>query len=251
LWTWQRFTNSSNAPSNTSRLSAARFDAIYPIGEVQHISTLALNDKYEAVEGLVVDTIDGGIGFRNHSVPPVSTYGSNWSEELLFIQPVTACVNTNLTLEYRVPQSDVLELSEATTAVRLIDRGGFSQLDQSFPQWDQAVAQTSLDDIWTRAYQGAWLNNVYVMGMLNVTRVRQTNDSDRPIVLLGLNSTLNQQFPLDSVSCNGMLSPRYLSFESFGCLIPPNFDLRFNLTSDVTSVNVGNDISMSFNVWAP
>ena len=48
----------------------------YPIGNYQHISTITMDDNILLVEGLIVDTKDGGIGFRNHSAPPSREYAS-------------------------------------------------------------------------------------------------------------------------------------------------------------------------------
>ncbi|KAL1976221.1 hypothetical protein VTN31DRAFT_2503 [Thermomyces dupontii] len=59
----------------------------YPVDSFRMISSKILADDYLAVEGLVVDMKNGGIGFRNHSAPPWTPYGSTWSEDLLFIEP--------------------------------------------------------------------------------------------------------------------------------------------------------------------
>ncbi|KAL8721861.1 MAG: hypothetical protein Q9225_001538 [Loekoesia sp. 1 TL-2023] len=82
----------------------------------------------QAVEGLVVntvhsgDTVRGGIGLRNHTVPSGLPYGGRWSEDLLWIEPVTACVDTNLTFHFSLAdRADNVTrvISNALTAVFL------------------------------------------------------------------------------------------------------------------------------------
>lgn len=139
----------------------------YPIGAYQHISTITMDDEILLVEGLIVDTRDGGIGFRNHSAPPPREYASTWSEDILFIQPQTQCVDTNLTLDFSIPETT----SEGTsTIVNLVltDRGGFSNIDHKYPTWEMGDMQGN-PDLWRRAYKAAFLNNVYSMFFLNVT----------------------------------------------------------------------------------
>jgi hypothetical protein len=139
----------------------------YPIGTYQHISTITMDDKILLVEGLIVDTRDGGIGFRNHSAPPPREYASTWSEDILFIQPQTQCVDTNLTLDFSIPATT----SEGTsTIVNLVltDRGGFSNIDHKYPTWEMGDTQGN-PDLWRRAYKAAFRNNVYSMFFLNVT----------------------------------------------------------------------------------
>jgi hypothetical protein len=95
-----------------------------------------MDDNILLVEGLIVDTRDGGIGFRNHSAPPPREYASTWSEDILFIQPQTQCVDTNLTLDFSIPATT----SEGTSTIvnlALTDRGGFSNIDHKYPTWEQ------------------------------------------------------------------------------------------------------------------
>lgn len=49
---------------------------VHPVGTFHHIDTVALNGNIKAIEGLLVESVYGGIGFRNHSAPPVRPYGS-------------------------------------------------------------------------------------------------------------------------------------------------------------------------------
>ncbi|KAL4744819.1 hypothetical protein BDW72DRAFT_212173 [Aspergillus terricola var. indicus] len=238
-WSWTKFSSASSGKDNSSiNETASSSTAVYPIGTFHQISTLALDDKFEVVEGLVVNARTGGIGFRNHSAPPLTPYGSTWAEDLLFIQPVTECVNTNLTIEYSVPENSVLDTTTAN--LTLVDKGGFSKLNQRFPQWDPSQAQTN-PNLWLRAYQAAWLNNVYAMKMLNVSDIRQTGAADAPLRFHGLNSTVNRRFLLGYTQCNEPSSPEF-SVNMYGCFAPGNYNITFNLTSDVSSDFISEDI---------
>jgi len=59
---------------------------------------------YHVKEGVVIDAIDGGVGFRNHTVPTSSAgaAASTWSEDLLWVVPVTSCVQTDWTIHSRM-----------------------------------------------------------------------------------------------------------------------------------------------------
>lgn len=234
-WTWVRLNKNTSAVVSPD-------NSVYPVGTFRPFATVALDDKLEPIEGLVVDAVHGGIGFRNHSAPPFTPYGSTWTEDLLFIQPVTQCVDTNLTIEYTLPLHDMYSSGPLMTDARLVDKGGFSMLDLTFPQWNQSETQTN-PDLWTRAYQAAWINNVYVMKLLNVSDVRQSNDSNSPLLFQGLNSTLGKEFPLSQLSCSGSSAPQFISANKFGCFAPANYSQSFNLTPEVSSDYISEDIS--------
>lgn len=86
------------------------------LGIVEGIQYVLLDNKVEAVGGLILDTRVGSasIGFRNHSLPVVNTASWRWTEDIIFIEPITSCVgicrpsgcrvlielDTNLTLNY-------------------------------------------------------------------------------------------------------------------------------------------------------
>lgn len=213
-WTWalQDTTTSGIVVNNGSA---------YPVGAFREIATVALDNRLEVIEGLVVDTVNGGVGFRNHSAPPISPYGSIWSEDILFIQPVTQCVDNNLTIDFSLPvnTSQGGSLSQIAN-LRLTDRGGFSKLNQTYPEWNRSDTQDK-PEFWTRAYKAAWLNNVYAMAFFNVTDLRNLSDPNSRAFQY-LNSTVNKEFPLQysngqiaSTSLSN-LSPRSMRMTSFG-----------------------------------
>lgn len=235
-WTWVILDKNSTA-------SAQPNATVYPVGAFRQVATVALDNKLRAIEGLVVDTVKGGVGFRNHSAPPKTRYGSIWTEDVLFIQPVTQCVDTNLTIEYTTPLNAMYDTRWQMKDPRLVDNGGFSMLNLTFPRWNESETQTN-PDFWTRAYQAAWLNNVYAMKLLNVSSIQQHNDSNSPVVFGHINSTLGKEFPLLQSDCLEW-KPPYISANRFGCFAPKDYTHSFNLTPEVDSDNISLDISMT------
>ncbi|KAF4221541.1 hypothetical protein CNMCM5878_008789 [Aspergillus fumigatiaffinis] len=75
-----------------------------PVSLFRPISSLIAEGDIQLAEGLVIDLQEGGIGFRNHSAPPWQPYGSKWTEDLLFVQPETQCVDLNITIDYDVAE---------------------------------------------------------------------------------------------------------------------------------------------------
>ncbi|KAK1759852.1 hypothetical protein QBC47DRAFT_398655 [Echria macrotheca] len=55
------------------------------------IGQVVTEPGYHLREGLVIDAIDGGLGFRNHTVPssPEMVNGATWEEDLLWMEPLT------------------------------------------------------------------------------------------------------------------------------------------------------------------
>lgn len=163
-------------PGNGSEYLYGTYGAIVP---------LFLDERYYVVEGLVVDTKTGAVGFRNHSVPAGDQFrhGAVWSEDLLFIEPETRCVDTNLTLEFTLSATGQSGFREFF----LVDNGGFVNLNQTYPFYDHDNAQNN-PDIQARAYKAAYLHNAWSMAYLNVTSLSPS--------WRYLNSTLGQKYPM-------------------------------------------------------
>lgn len=150
-----------------------------------------LHNTVEAVEGVIADSIDGGIGYRNHTVPSNLPYGGEWSEEILWIEPVTECADTNLTFEIHVG-----DYAGNITSLDLVDNGGFVD----HPQHIDLDTRPSQDlDLRERALMGALLSNRLLMLHF---KVKDPNDT-RP-----WNSIMGQRFPLN-VTNTLLLVPLY------------------------------------------
>ncbi|OQV07867.1 hypothetical protein CLAIMM_12227 [Cladophialophora immunda] len=242
-YTWSQINNNPGAlaPDNGSS---------YPVSAFRQISTMVLDDDYIAIEGLVVDMKNGGIGFRNHSAPPVSPFGSTWSEDLLFVEPESLCVDTNLTLDFTIPISSTsgYQVSDLVLA----DRGGFANLIKEYPVWDRGDTQKN-PDLYLRAYKAAWINNVWSMAFMNVTNFANQSDPGSHAFEY-LKSHVGKTFPLMSPNSTGILGmasslgPDFLTSSSLygyylngldqGTGIYDNTSSLFNFTSpsDIPSV---------------
>ncbi|RSL40378.1 hypothetical protein CEP54_016133 [Fusarium duplospermum] len=166
----------------------------YLVGDYRQLSTLLLNDRIEAVEGLIVDSHNGGIGFRNHSLPSGDlALGASWSEDILFIVPETQCVNTNLTIDFYTDDTQSAYSYDPNRV--LTDRGGFANINRDYVYWGSDVfANDTQDtlDLQARAFKGAWLNNGLTMQYMNITGDTLRNDSRFSY----LDSFVGKRFPL-------------------------------------------------------
>lgn len=161
--------------------------SFYDTGSYRQLETLVLEDKVVAIEGLVVDMIDGRVAFRNHTLPSGMSLGATWDEDLLVMEPETQCVNTNLTIDFTLSGLNGT-LNGDMTEIVLTDRGGFANIVQDLPEYDKSVPQINAD-LPTRAYQSAWYFNVLLGIYYNVTR-------PNPNVFGYLNSEVGKTFQL-------------------------------------------------------
>ena len=132
----------------------------------QMYESLILNDQVNLVEGLVVDTKAGGIGFRNHTAPLDPGNGSKWTEGLLWIEPETICVSTNLSVDYTVSQAS--SLGNENDLV-LTDQGGFFGLATDYPLINLNDTQKR-PELLARAHKGAVCQNSNLMRFFGVDR---------------------------------------------------------------------------------
>ncbi|KAG0637146.1 hypothetical protein HOY80DRAFT_1085610 [Tuber brumale] len=151
--------DTAKASNHTSRSQ----DNFYTTGVAATIRSVILDDGFVLVEGLIVDAKNGGVGFRNHSAPLNLPYGGTWEESLLWLEPVSQCLDSNLTIDFTIlSDSDIGDK-------RLTDRGGWVNLAPDHT--DSNYADSQLDpQLWQRIYGGAWTTNSIVASFLNVTR---------------------------------------------------------------------------------
>ncbi|KAF2192809.1 hypothetical protein K469DRAFT_746140 [Zopfia rhizophila CBS 207.26] len=175
----------------------------YLVGDYRHLQSIALNNAQEAIEGLIVDTKTGGIGFRNHTVPPPLPWGSTWSEDLLFIEPETECVDMNITLDFKIAMENAAR--DELQNVSITDHGGFANFNKEIPWFDtnKTWAHPNLRD---RAYFAAWFSNVYTMFYMNITNPKNKEFSAR---FQYLNSTVGTQFPILESGSISSFKPSY------------------------------------------
>lgn len=204
---WRRYS------TKTSRLYDN--ESHYLTADNRNIESLILTEKLHAVEGLVVDAVDGGVGFRNHTIPPGFAHGAQWSEDLLFVQPETVCVDTNLTLDFSIIRGS--NSSSEVSGLVLTDRGGFVNMNRTYPRLNLTDPQSS-PDLWARAYKAAWLHNAYTAMYFNVTN--PTNDTSGLKAWSYMNSDVGKTFALDDAQVSGIDGLNALTLSSdFGSYV--------------------------------
>jgi hypothetical protein len=204
----------------------------YLVSGFRNMQSLVMNNHIQVVEGLVVDMVNGGVGLRNHIFPPGLQHGVTWSEDLLFVEPETVCVNTNLTLDYAIAEN--LNATTTITNPVLTDRGGFINLSPILPEPNITDSQSN-PDLWTRAYLAAWLNNAYSAMYYNVTDDNFNATTGKSGAFSYLNSALNKTFQLPAPGDSDGFEP--YPFQSLE--ITTNFGDFLNLDSlnDLTNTS--------------
>ncbi|RYP19737.1 hypothetical protein DL765_003160 [Monosporascus sp. GIB2] len=135
-------------------------------GNYRYIETLIPQDDVLIKEGLIINVRETpGIGFRNHTVPIDLVHGGTWSEDLTWLEPVTSCVDTNLTIQIEIVESLDWRSNET---VYLVDRGAFRDLDLNALESHIWNDNQTLD-LFGRAYKAARMYNVFVADFLNVS----------------------------------------------------------------------------------
>lgn len=139
----------------------------YVTGDSRHIESLITQDTILLKEGLIIDMRENpGIGFRNHTIPIGLEHGGTWSEDITWIESVTRCADTNLSIELRTVNPVESYIDNNTFFI--VDRGAFVGLDKTVlesPPWNDN--QTL--DLFGRAHKAARMHNVLVASSLNVS----------------------------------------------------------------------------------
>ncbi|KAG0637144.1 hypothetical protein HOY80DRAFT_1138570 [Tuber brumale] len=158
------FSNSQDLDTtNASDGALRKRDISYTTGVKASFRPVILDDGFVLVEGLIVDAKNGGVGFRNHSAPLNLLYGGTWEESLLWVEPVSQCVDNNLTIDFSI-------LSEsAISDLRFTDRGGWVNLAPDQPNFNPTDSQLD-PQLWQLIYEEAWDTNSIAAGILNATR---------------------------------------------------------------------------------
>ncbi|KAH8152125.1 uncharacterized protein LAJ45_03551 [Morchella importuna] len=135
----------------------------YTIGQFRFLETLILSRGFKLIDGLVVDTKDGGVGFRKHAVPDreKKKYGASWGELLLWVAPETVCVANNVSLQ-------VTTDDDGGAASVLVDTGGFRGL-VGVGEPDVLVDVAGVPDLAGRAWRGAYYFNRDVAGAVGAS----------------------------------------------------------------------------------
>ena len=191
-----------------------------------------LTEIQEAREGVVVDTINGRVGFRHHRTPVDAGAGAEWEEDLLWLEPATKCVDLNLTLEFTIPKDGNLHSNDDKN-LTLIDNGGFSKIVQEFPRMNVTTTQED-PQLEFRAYKAAWLTNVFSMLIMNITR-------PNPDSFGYMNSEPGKRFELyGGINAPGSLNS-IKADRTYRSLVDPDSQAKSNFsafTSQISSLTI-------------
>jgi hypothetical protein len=225
---WRRYITTSSSLLNNG--------TTYLLGAFRNMQSLILNNAIQPIEGLVIDTVRGRVGLRNHTVPQGFQFGVTWEEDLLFIEPETVCVDTNLTLDFTIVSTN----NSVISGVVLTDRGGFVNLNHTYPHYDLSNPQMNAD-LFGRAYKAAWLNNAYTALYYNVTNPADPEAGTHSFSYL--NSEMNKtfSFPIDNLTSTVGFDSLVLT-SNFGDYLTNSFSgvaTDSNSTINVNPFNIG------------
>ncbi|KAF7373476.1 hypothetical protein MSAN_00557300 [Mycena sanguinolenta] len=171
--------------------------------------SLILRNGIFAVDGLIVDLDNPGIGLWNHTLPVGTSRGATWSEDVLWLEPVSECVDTNLTIDYVL--EDAAYSANQVDNYNLVDHGGFYNLTSTYPTLDRNGQNISLQQ---HAYKGAVLSNFYTMTNLGLA-ARNASHEGRAFPVnwtqtgffAGSTQTINMLYmgsvTIDNITANG------------------------------------------------
>ncbi|OCT45691.1 hypothetical protein CLCR_01410 [Cladophialophora carrionii] len=174
----------------------------YVRGDSRTIGTLITQERILLTEGLIVDVRDNpGIGFRNHTIPVGLEHGGTWTEDITWIEPVTKCADTNLSIELRI-ENTVDDFSNQNT-FSVVDRGAFFGLDVTALESRAWIDNQTLD-LFGRAHKAARMHNVLVASSLNISLPLDQNTKPLPKI---------------PVTDTGSASPGMFSMSSFDTIV--------------------------------
>lgn len=168
-----------------------------PAGGYRFLESFALTDSFNIIEGLIVDAKNGAIGFRNHTVPATTNRTSIWSEDILFIEPSTTCVNQNISLDFNISVASDDISGTTITALALTDHGGFANFNKTadiFGYKNDGREYINTPNLHARAYMASWYANALTMFVLNITNMR--NETSGVGAYSYIHSEVGKQFKL-------------------------------------------------------
>jgi hypothetical protein len=213
----QTFTSTPHGPFNMHFrryfLGTAGYNYPATLSQFSMQESLVLDNGTFATEGLIVAMTDTpGVGFWNFTLPSAKT-GGNWTEEVLWLEPVTSCVNTNLTIDYRLGNGTF-----DTIAFNVTDRGGLFNITTQYPEYSRDGQNI---DLQAHAYKGAVVHNLYFMLTWGITPNKSYD---------------GRAFPMNG----SFVTPGTLQYLSSGSFLNTT---TFNITANSTDYESNIDIS--------
>ncbi|GAB5588774.1 hypothetical protein Unana1_03674 [Umbelopsis nana] len=137
-----------------------------PIGSLTRLQSFIPSNSIVAAEGVIVDMTDTpGVGIIQHTFPS-DNEGSSWTRDILWLEPVSECVDTNLTVQYKISDYDLK--TPITNSTVVVDKGGLASLTTSQPSPYNDTSD--FIDLAYHAYTGAVWGNLALLRALNTTR---------------------------------------------------------------------------------
>ena len=127
-------------------------------------------------------------------------------------------MDTNTTLDYAI--GAVNNFTFPIIDLVWTDRGGFININKSFPEANLSNPQEN-PDLWTRAYKAAWMVNTYTMLWFNVTNPHNFTSGQGAFAYR--DTFLNKTFPLVNLGTSGLYN---------SLAMDAKFDNHLNLPSD-------------------
>lgn len=218
----------------TASRNEANLTAVYnTTGQFHWIASLILEQQPVLVEGLVVDPVSGGIGFRNHTVPvnPEMNEGAKWTEDLLWIDVQTACVSTNWSISAignPGPFSSGGLARWTNGTLRRSSPGRYRGTDPEFAPFEDLRSQTTVN-LADRARLAAEIFDYHLSAILyldasNISSGIYPLDSDLADPFLGFGSgdtvlqlgNLPEPFWLSNILSGSEQSPEFLNLTGMG-----------------------------------
>ncbi|KAF7763942.1 hypothetical protein Agabi119p4_8479 [Agaricus bisporus var. burnettii] len=164
------------------------------VGFEASAETFIIRNDTSFAEGLIIDmsTEQPGIGLWNQTVPTEAQSGGTWSQDILWIEPETECVDTNLTVDYILTNGPNMGVDE----FNITDHGGFYNLTREPPSFDRNGQNI---DLRQHAYKGAAYSNRFAMSFLNATRNSSSEGFAYPLSSHGFETRLSG-FDLQKIS---------------------------------------------------
>lgn len=140
-------------------------DQAMPVGILANLQSFILSNTTSAAEGIVIDmTNTPGIGMIQHTFPS-NGEGGGWFRDVLWLEPITQCIDTNLTIQYKISSDLTTPVANSTV---LVDKGGLFNLTTKQPNpYNDSI---SYIDLAHHAYTGAVWGNLAVLRAINITR---------------------------------------------------------------------------------
>ncbi|KAH8553473.1 hypothetical protein BGW37DRAFT_485866 [Umbelopsis sp. PMI_123] len=134
-------------------------------------NSVVLKNQLYAISGLIIDTTDTpGVGIGDIQVP-ILPHGATWNQEMLWIEPVTSCVDMNFTLNYQLDSSATINSMFGSPNISIVDKGGFENLNLTYPEIGRNGQEVTMED---RAYKLAFISLAYIMSQWNITKTNTT-----------------------------------------------------------------------------